>query len=237
MMVLLSGYKGSGKDALAKELVEKYGYRRIALADILKNMVADQYGLSEKQLHDQSLKETALKQYPVEMKDAFSEHLNSFLVGEFRTANGQIPSIGGVVNNDGQLMMVVGDGELQQLFWTPRALCILEGSVKRSADSNYWVKRAVHNVELNEKIVISDFRYKSEHEAIGEAMMLKNSGIITVRIDRFSESPSSDPSERDLDNFVHNITIKNDSSLEDFLSRGVKAILDQQAAFEVCSWV
>jgi hypothetical protein len=43
MICLLSGWSGSGKDATASVLVEKYKYTRLAFADILKEMVALEY--------------------------------------------------------------------------------------------------------------------------------------------------------------------------------------------------
>lgn len=43
MIHLLSGWSGSGKDATASILVEKYQFVRLAFADVLKNMIAEEY--------------------------------------------------------------------------------------------------------------------------------------------------------------------------------------------------
>jgi hypothetical protein len=43
MIFLLSGWSGSGKDATASVLVKKYKYIRLAFADILKEMVAQEF--------------------------------------------------------------------------------------------------------------------------------------------------------------------------------------------------
>jgi hypothetical protein len=39
MMIGLSGYSGSGKDEVAKILVDKYGFSKVAFADIIKKML------------------------------------------------------------------------------------------------------------------------------------------------------------------------------------------------------
>jgi hypothetical protein len=43
MIFLLSGWSGSGKDATASVLAQKYGFIRFAFADILKEIVADEF--------------------------------------------------------------------------------------------------------------------------------------------------------------------------------------------------
>lgn len=106
-------------------------------------------------------------------------------------------------------------GELRTGYWTPRALAILVGSCMRAADSNIWVKRAVNKMEPGGVYVISDLRYKSEADA------LKATGInvLTIRVNRFNESPSADPSERDLDDYPFDIVINNKFSLETLYSQ------------------
>jgi dephospho-CoA kinase len=42
MIIGLSGYAQSGKDTVAKVLVEKYGYRRVAFADPIRDLL---YGM------------------------------------------------------------------------------------------------------------------------------------------------------------------------------------------------
>jgi hypothetical protein len=96
--------------------------------------------------------------------------------------------------------------ELVSTFWTPRALCILKGSTMRSVDPDYWVKQAVAQMKPDGKYVITDLRYRNEattlRQCVGEA-------LTTVRINRFADSPSSDPSERDLDVFEFDQYIDN----------------------------
>ena len=58
MILLLSGWSSSGKDAVASLLVKLYGFQRLAFADPLKEMVAEEFGVPMAQLHDEEKKRT-----------------------------------------------------------------------------------------------------------------------------------------------------------------------------------
>lgn len=194
-IIALSGWKRSGKDTVAEYLIQNYGAQRIAFADPLKESVAQQYGLTRAYIDDPATKEAPLLHMPVDPRDAFSKTVTDFMRGEFRDQNGKR-------YDEGSPDSV--------MYWTPRALCILEGSTKRSADPDHWVKQAVAKTESGKLYVISDARYKNEMES------LKRTGanIVTVRIERFDSSPSNDPSERDLDNYAFDHIINNRSGLD-----------------------
>ena len=64
-----------------------------------------------------------------------------------------------------------------------------------------------------EFIVISDWRYKEEHEHL--KFVFPEAEIIKVRIQRDSISIDKDQSEHELDNEKFNFSIKNNGSLED----------------------
>ena len=59
--------------------------------------------------------------------------------------------------------------------------------------------------------------------------MLFRSGLgknlITVRVNRFTNTPSEDPSERDLDNYKFDVVIENTSSLEELLNKVEKELI------------
>lgn len=52
-IILLRGFSHSGKDFVGEVLCRKYGYKRFAFADSLKNMVAESVGCPVEQLHNQ----------------------------------------------------------------------------------------------------------------------------------------------------------------------------------------
>jgi len=189
IIVGISGWKGSGKDTAADYLVKEHGYQRLAFADVLKEMVADQYGIPVAWCHDNSMKEVGLPDLPVDSADKFTNMIHKFMVKEFANIEGK-------------------DG----LFWTPRALCILLGSVNRSVRTDYWVKRVLDLAMASDgdKFVISDLRYKSELLQMAD---FKEIGFVSCRINRFAQSPSDDPSERDLDGVGHDYGVSNKGNI------------------------
>lgn len=58
-VVCISGYSGSGKDELAKQLIEGHGAIKVGLADPAKRHLADLYGFSEDQLFGPSASRNA----------------------------------------------------------------------------------------------------------------------------------------------------------------------------------
>lgn len=195
VLVGISGWKGSGKDTAADFLIEECGYQRLAFADILKEMVSEQYGVPLSYFHDNSMKEVGLPNLPVKTADKFTGMIHRFMIKEFANIEGK-------------------DG----LFWTPRALAILEGSIKRSVRSDYWVKRVLDSAmeAAGDKFVVSDLRYKTELQQLGDYGKL---GFVSCRVHRFDESPSDDPSERDLDDAPHDYNIDNKTSILDFQNK------------------
>ena len=198
-VIAISGWKQSGKDTVAEYLVKECGYIRFSFADALKNMVSRQYGIPRDHCDDPAFKERPIEGMPVVTHDKFGEMIHNFMQKGFRAKE--------------------GEGEAH---WTPRALCILEGSVKRSARSNYWVRTTLDNIYKKDAklqtihsevfAVISDLRYHSEIEQLRKAF---GSDLTTVRINRFKTSPSNDPSERDLDDEEFDILIENKGTLQE----------------------
>jgi len=212
-VIAVSGYKGSGKDTVANYLVKEHSFKREAFADKLKNMVADTYKIPYASVYEQNLKELPLLEYPVESKDKFTAAIHDILKGEFAELEGK-------------------------LYWTPRALCILEGSIKRAVNSSYWVESVISSIKstrayesyandvcgangISDKFVISDLRYKSEVEQLRAAF---GKELVTVRINRFDSSPSTDASERDLDDYEFNEVIDNKGTLEELFQKINKII-------------
>ena len=57
MIIGLTGQAGSGKDTVAEYLVQKYDFKQLSFAGILKEGMAKLFGLTEKQLNDPQGKE------------------------------------------------------------------------------------------------------------------------------------------------------------------------------------
>jgi hypothetical protein len=184
VLVSLTAWKGSGKDTLADYLVSEYGFQRISFAAKLKDMVAMQYDVPREFMDSPTHKEMPLLNLPVIPSDPTSERLQEMLSTELRSG-----------------------------YWTPRALCILEGSTKRSVYSNYWVRQAINTIGDNpeQSYVITDMRYKTEADIIN--MFYPENQI--VRIERFETSPTLDPSERDMDDYCYDYKIPNKGTIEE----------------------
>lgn len=244
-IVAISGWKRSGKDAAGSLLINNYGFQRISFASPLKDNVALHFNMTREEQDDQKLKEKPLMDYPVLPKDAFALNLVKFMYKEFRDAKGRIPldlhidPSGAVLGVMGYPNQINPQEELAQLYWTRRAMQILEGSSKRTVDSNYWVKRAINEIDVVsnpnnygpnkrviysggelfrpvENFVITDLRYKSEVEPLRAAF---GKDLLTVRINRFDSAESTDPSENDLNDYKFDVVIENKGSLEEFLDK------------------
>lgn len=223
-VVAVSGWAGSGKDTLANTLIKDYGFKRVGFADPLKDTVAEQFGFDRASLDDQNQKNLPLKELPVSLRDGFTKNLGAFMVREFRTAAGKTCKTGQMTTIDGvEDFYGVGDnGEIEKLYWTRRALCILEGSTKRTVDPDYWVKKAISTAKKSgqEMVVISDLRYQNELSSVKMSLGADDT-LVTVRVNRFDEHPtkSTDPSERDLDAAKFDILLENRGTLEEYLAK------------------
>lgn len=199
-IVAISGWKRSGKDSIADYLAEKSGAIRIGFADPLKDAVAQEFGLTRAYIDDPLTKEAPLLHMPVDPQDKFTNMICEFMWPEFRDENGK----------------AYGDGFLKsQLYWTPRALCILKGSTMRATDSNYWVRQALNKMTYGKLWVIPDVRYQSEFKVLKKECK----DLVAIRVNRFKSSDSQDPSERDLDDYPFPHVIYNHGTLEELFKK------------------
>jgi hypothetical protein len=222
-IIALSGFKGSGKDICADFLVKNHGFKRVSFADALKDMVASEFGITRSWLDDPSRKEFPIHWLPVESKDEFTKMIHTFMVREFKTFKNFSPDPGYVRVENGKLESFIHD-RWEQLYQTPRSLAILKGSVNRSVKSDYWVRKAIEDINsVDGKYVISDLRYRSEIDQLKEAF---GEVLTTVRIERFDSSPSSDPSELDLNDSKFDHYLNNKKTKEEVFAQ-LKEILDK----------
>lgn len=220
-VIALSGWKGSGKDTLAAHMIKEHSALRTAFADPLKDMVAKEYKVDRTWMDDPAYKEAPLPQYPVNPQDRFSKMIAEFLIKEFRFEQSNIVPHG-FTYIDGKFMGYTIDLDgLQRtlpVYWTPRALCIFKGSGNRSVTSQYWVQKAISDIKEKDENypfrvhVVTDLRFRSEVAQLKEAF---GRDLLVVRINRFANSPSDDPSERDLDDHQFDKYIENHGSIEE----------------------
>lgn len=179
-VIALSGWRGSGKDTVSDYLVEKYGYHKISLAVALKDQCAYTYGIERHMFDDRVLKDAPIVSMPVVPSDKFCNAIHHLL-----------------------------GAELSSGYWTPRALCILEGSMKRAVSSGHWMRKAIEAIRMisDGRYVISDMRYVSEADSL--RALLPREELLLMRINRFESIDTQDPSERDLDDYRFDVTMGN----------------------------
>lgn len=194
-LIAVSGWKGAGKDTIGLHLMNEYGYRPISFAYELKNMVASIYGVERSWMDDRDKKDMPIMNMPAIPTDAFSRAIHEIL-----------------------------KDELSSGYWTPRALCILEGSVKRSVYANYWVRKVVeYMLQDSHKYVITDMRYCNEADVL--KMLIPST--LTLRVERADHYiTTQDSSERDLDNYKFDRTVHNNGTIPD-LFRNIDILMGE----------
>lgn len=111
-----------------------------------------------------------------------------------------------------QMVETYGWERAKDLFPEVRRLLQRMGQAQRERDEHYWVgilRRSVEGAaKLNMPVVVTDCRY------LNEAQYLRGMGFTLVRLLRPGTGGDSHGSETELDDFVADITLSNDASLE-----------------------
>ena len=224
-VIAISGWKRSGKDTASDYLVKECNFMRTAFADVLKDMVAKEYDIPRAHCDDPNFKEKPILHLPVTPKDDFSLNVARIMFSELRSESGHRP-MDYWIDASGAFLGLYGKDIYKQLYWTPRALCILKGSVNRAVASDYWVSAVVKKINRVKSadcpgdvcygFVISDLRYRSELQQLRDAF---GKDLVTVRVNRFDTVESNDPSERDLDNATFDVVLDNKGTIEEFLNK------------------
>jgi len=216
-VLMISGYKGSGKDEAASYFLYK-GYKKVSFAKNLKDIVANEYDVPREFFEDQEFKEQALREYPVLSEDKFSKTIHKMLISEFRTLDNRSSENTEYYGNALKMKTIMSDGLIsirEQLYWTPRALLILYGSTGRTVDVDHWVKSALNvNSDL---VVVSDWRFESEYNSVVRQVGKEN--VMTIRINRIDNINTDQESERNLDNFEFDYVVDNRGTLPEFYNR------------------
>lgn len=210
-MLLVSGFKGSGKDTVADWLVKHKGYKQLSFASALKDEVASSYGLPRENFYNQALKEVPFLALPALATDDTSRVITTHFLKELAFSDSSKPVGGFIIDNKIMGFKSIYSQSLELLYFTPRALLILHGALKRCVNPNHWVDVVMRQVKAGDKVVISDWRFKNELDAVND---WAEGQVTTVRINR-EASTSTDPTEIDLLGQEVDVTIDNTGSLED----------------------
>lgn len=199
IIVLVSGWAGSGKDTIGDVFV-RCGFNRFSSADPLKDMTSVNYGLDRADMNLQRAKIAPILSRPVVAEDDWAADIQNKLRLHFRTADGES------INPRFDYHISRGDNDKimrwmgKPLYWTLRALLILEGQTKRAFNPGFWI---LHIKELKGKhryMIVTDWRFLNELDVVKEEMQ-EEYDIVTIRVDVETPPPSEDVSERSLDNY------------------------------------
>jgi hypothetical protein len=149
LVIGISGFKGHGKDTLAK-LISKHKYYAqncspkdnfhiTAFAAPVKEMLKDIFNVTHDQLSIQALKEKPFEN-PIVMDDYLSQMSERTKLS---------------LNPLNKIALSIRD--LMQMFGTDYV---------RSVQDNYWIKKWLKEVKNHKYVIVSDIRFLNEAEAV-----------------------------------------------------------------------
>lgn len=169
MIIGLSGYAQSGKDTVANILVDKFGYKRIAFADRLRELVFE-------------------IDSPIPME------------------NGDKTSVVGLQN----IVEELGWEDAKKVPYVRTLLQNTGVAVRKVFGDQFWVYEALSEVAPQDKVVVSDVRFKNEADFIttfgGQLWRVERPGI---------EAVNGHVSESDMNGYPVDQTLFNSGTLED----------------------
>jgi hypothetical protein len=108
------------------------------------------------------------------------------------------------------LVNLVGWDKAKQEPQVRRLLQDLGVSARKNVDENVWVTLALGNIDVNQRVVVTDVRFENE------AMMIKLMGGQLWRVKRVGVGPINDHvSESEMDGYKVNQIFVNNGSVED----------------------
>lgn len=216
---LASGKSMNGKDSLYLQCKEKVGWKQLAFATKLKEVVADLYNFSDEQMYG-SLKDVEDKRYPniYDPKEIIAYESDDY--GEMFWTDHLVPNT------------------IYKPYLTPRRILQIFGQQQRALFPDIWAAYVFNTTIKNyvkegyNKFIVTDVRFKNE---IVVANNLKPEGsiLVRVRINRpgvVAKSNPNDISETDLDDYNNwDYTIDNTSTLEDLRIKGLNLVKEVES--------
>ena len=167
MIVAFSGIKFSGKDTAAECLISRYGFKRIGLADKLKDLCSDVFKVNRQDMDDPSKKELT---FEVHLKIT-NEHLVQLL--------STVKNDGFDFSYDKVLEEVKSNFEGTFLKSIREMLQIIGTDILRTfVKDDIWLEYITKFFDKKSKIVVTDARFKNERD------FLKKNGAVLVLIKR-----------------------------------------------------
>lgn len=198
-IIALSGKMACGKDTMGDVLVERYGFRKIAIADALRNLCARVFYLDPKLFLDRDKKDAAMKRICVDFHDI--DAIRKIVETEW----------GYEISEEARDAMEEFHGKELD---TPRDVLRFVGQLLRdNVAQNIWIELiAVKVKETGGKIVITDCRFENERE------FFRQIGAILCLIKR---NDNGNPAEHEFNlgsDDEYDVIFTNDTTLHTYKS-------------------
>jgi hypothetical protein len=202
MIISLSGNKRCGKDTVANFLVKQFSFKKIALADPLREICSKVFEIPLSTFLDDELKEKAF-QYPVSLTESDLGHIEAIIENEwgFNLTDYQhsamLEHVGVTFAHPRQILQYVGTE-------------LIRGCI----DDNIFLKLADKRITSTDaNVVLSDVRFKVERD------WAKSKGALMCLINRPSKvKVDTHVSENDLgDESEYTTVMTNDGTLSGFI--------------------
>lgn len=199
-IIALSGKAGSGKDTFGDILVKKYEFKKIALADPLRELCAKIFYMDPKDFIDRDKKDARMKRICVDFHD--------------------IDKIRKIVEDEWHFEITPEAREAMEEYHgfeldSPRDVLRFVGTklLREHVSDSIWIELAVTKMKtLGGKIVITDCRFENERE------FFRQIGAVSVLIRR---DDNGNPVEHEFNLGLedeYDVIFDNDSTLASFQS-------------------
>ena len=224
----LAGRKRSGKDTVALMLEEEYGFKRLALANPLKECLSTFLGVPEPtdkeslvafSVSQEDLMEMArlLRLDSSDFIERFREQMSEWVVGASYGKNCRSSPCVGVCYTCDSVYYHLPYRKLIQTVGT---------DICRALDEQVWIRRTMYEIAMNkkyggrDKFVVSDIRFDNEAEFIHNLL----GSVWCVSSTRGEHDNHS--SEKGVDKKYISCVIANNGTMEE-LREEVKRVYDQ----------
>jgi hypothetical protein len=199
MIIAFSGAKFAGKDTAAEGLIRSYGFKRIGLADKLKDICSHVFGIPRQDMDNPMLKEVSFDT-PISITNTNIVDLLETIFNDGFSFDLEKTTLEVCKNFYGKILTSIRD--MLQTIGTDICRCYIQDDIWLS-----YVKNTIKNSD--HPLVITDARFKNERE------YLKKLGAVLILVKRPGlENTSTHISENQLgDDSEYDVIVTNDSSI------------------------
>lgn len=194
MLIAFSGVKFSGKDTAAEALIKSYKFKRVALADKLKDICSSSFHIPREDMDNPDLKELPFET-PIVIKP---EHIETLL--------GLLQVNGFDFNFEQTQAAILKEFLGRQLKSIREVLQIVGTDICRThIKDDIWLDYISKSINPFENLVITDARFKNERDylkSLGATLILIKRGTVDQPSSHISENQLGE--DKDYDVIVYN---------------------------------